>query len=98
MSHATRGGPATGGNLVLAASLALLSYVPFEYVAKGTLILCVLLFIVDPLPPYSRLLALLATMVVATLTKWHRQWHVVNREHEAMVLGQHDSAESKKED
>ena len=64
-----------GGNLMLASLLAHLSYVPFEWVAKGTLILCVLLFIVDPFPPVSRLVSLLATLIVALLSKTHRQWH-----------------------
>jgi hypothetical protein len=72
MSHV----PRTGGNLVLAASLALLSYVPFEYVAKATILVCVVTFVLDPFPPYSRLLALMATMVVALLTKWHRDWQM----------------------
>ena len=70
----------------MAASLALLSYVPFEYVAKGTLVLCVILFVVDPIPPYSRLLALLATMVVATLTKWYRIWQAASKEQEVTIV------------
>ena len=48
----------TSNNLVLAALLALLSYVPFEYLAKFSLLVAAGLFIVDPLPPYTRLLAL----------------------------------------
>ena len=68
-----------GGNLMLASALALLSYVPFQLVAKISLILCVLVFIVDPIPPMSRLLSLVAVMVVALLTKAHRRWEEENQ-------------------
>lgn len=66
---------ARGVNLVLASLLAFLSYVPFEYVAKGSLLVCVWLFIVDPIPPVSRLLSLIATMVIAGLSRLYRNWN-----------------------
>ncbi|KAL9187403.1 hypothetical protein ACHAXT_001506 [Thalassiosira profunda] len=47
---------ATGANLVLASLLATLSYVPFELVAKLTLIVCLIIFVLDPFPE-SRLVA-----------------------------------------
>ena len=72
MSSGGSGGPRIGGNLVLASGLALLSYVPFEIVAKGSLLFCAVLFILDPIPPISRLLSLVSVMVVAVLTRWHR--------------------------
>jgi hypothetical protein len=59
---------------MLAAVLALLSYIPFEYVAKGTLLASILLFVLDPLPPLTRLLSLVSVVVVAILSKLHRQW------------------------
>jgi flagellar biosynthesis component FlhA len=68
---ATGGG---GGNLVLAALLALLSYAPFEYVAKISLVINMMLFVVDPFPPNSRLLALVSTVVVAGLSALHKRW------------------------
>lgn len=68
--HPPRGPTTIGGhNFLLASILALLSYVPFEWVAKGSLILCAFLFIVDPIPPISRLLALISLLVVYGLTK-----------------------------
>lgn len=63
---------AQGRPVSLAAGLALLSYVPFEYVAKGTLILCAFLFIVDPFPPLSRFVAVISLLVVACLSRLHR--------------------------
>jgi hypothetical protein len=69
-----------GGNLVLASILAVLSYVPFEMVAKGSLVFCALLFIVDPIPPTSRLLSVATVLVVAVLTRLHNQWKAVNDE------------------
>ena len=72
MSSGGSGGPRIGGNLVLATGLSFLSYVPFEIVAKGSLIFCAILFILDPIPPVSRLLSLVSVMVIAVLTRWHR--------------------------
>lgn len=45
-----------GGNLILSAFLAALSYLPFEIIAKSTLIFCVAIFIFDPFPT-SRLIS-----------------------------------------
>lgn len=62
-----------GVNLALASSLALLSYVPFEYVAKGTLLVSAFLFVVDPIPPLSRLVAIVSLLVVFGLSKLYNQ-------------------------
>ena len=68
-------------NVMLAATLACLSYVPFEYVAKGSLVLAVLLFIVDPVPPISRLLSLVLVVIVGIISKLHRQYIVEEIDH-----------------
>lgn len=70
---------------MLASLLALLSYVPFEVVAKVSLLVCVALFILDPLPPVTRLLSLVATIVVALLSKWYRQAMQAQRQEEALA-------------
>mmetsp|Transcript_42796 Transcript_42796/g.120940 ORF Transcript_42796/g.120940 Transcript_42796/m.120940 type:complete len:116 (+) Transcript_42796:159-506(+) len=72
-THRPPSAPLGGNNLVLASLLAILSYVPFEWVAKGSLIVCAFLFIVDPFPPISRLLAIVSLFVVYGLTKLHNQ-------------------------
>ena len=59
---------------MLAAVLALLSYAPFEYVAKTTLIVAAGLFIIDPMPPYSRLIALVSVGMVGLLSRVLRTW------------------------
>jgi xanthosine utilization system XapX-like protein len=64
-----------GGNLVLASVLALLSYVPFDLVAKGSLIVCAILFILDPIPPVTRLVSLVSLLVVHFLSKLYKQHH-----------------------
>ena len=66
--------PRTAGDLMFAAILALLSYAPFEYVAKTTLIAAATLFILDPLPPYSRLIALLSIAAVSLLSRTLKTW------------------------
>ena len=76
-----------GGNLVLASCLALLSYVPFELVAKGSLIVCALLFVVDPIPPLSRLLSLISLLVILGLTKAYRQHQIQQQQEEAGIEG-----------
>ena len=69
-------------NLALASLLALLSYVPFAWVAKGSLLLCAFLFIVDPIPPTSRLLAIISLLVVYGLTKLHNHHQLQNLQEE----------------
>ena len=69
-----KSGSQIGGNIMLASMLAILSYAPFEVVAKGALVFSVVLFVLDPIPPVSRLLALLTTGFVAILSKVHREW------------------------
>lgn len=66
--------PRSAGDLMLAAVLALLSYAPFEYVAKTTLVAAAVLFILDPIPPYSRLIALLSIGMVGVLSRVLRSW------------------------
>ena len=63
-----------GRSLLLTSVLALLSYIPFEYIAKITLAFCAIVFIGDPIPPISRLLALTGVLLVALLSKIERQW------------------------
>eukprot|EP00585_Thalassiosira_rotula_P007049 CAMPEP_0196152456 /NCGR_PEP_ID=MMETSP0910-20130528/35510_1 /TAXON_ID=49265 /ORGANISM="Thalassiosira rotula, Strain GSO102" /LENGTH=97 /DNA_ID=CAMNT_0041416053 /DNA_START=10 /DNA_END=303 /DNA_ORIENTATION=+ len=59
---------ATGVNLILSSLLATLSYLPFELVAKGTLVICILLFVLDPFPE-SRLVALAGVMGVLLINR-----------------------------
>ena len=76
-----------GGNLILASLLAILSYVPFELVAKIGLVFCALLFVFDPIPPLSRLLSLITLMVIAGLSKLYRQHQeVMGQEGEVEVV------------
>jgi hypothetical protein len=63
-----------GNNLVLSSILAFFSYGPFEYVAKVTLIVAVALFILDPIPPVSRLLSLVITAAVLVLARLEKTW------------------------
>ena len=46
----------TGGNLTFASILAALSYLPFEIIAKSTLLFCIAIFVLDPFPT-SRLVS-----------------------------------------
>ena len=48
--------------------MALLAYLPFESVAKGSLLVCVGMFILDPFP-LSRVYALVAVIIVQLLAK-----------------------------
>ena len=61
----------TGTNLILASLLATLSYLPFEAVAKFTLVVCLLVFILDPYPG-SRLVAFVAVGVVLLINRARR--------------------------
>jgi membrane protein implicated in regulation of membrane protease activity len=68
----------------LAAVLALTAYVPFEWMAKVSLLIGVWMFVVDPLPPMTRLLSMISTLMVLLLTKWYRH-AVAEREKEESV-------------
>lgn len=84
-----------GGNLMIASVLALLSYVPFEWVAKGTLLFCVFLFVVDPIPPVSRIASLVTTLVVAFLSRAYRRWHEEKAATEAAESDENDQGAGK---
>mmetsp|Transcript_32333 Transcript_32333/g.96931 ORF Transcript_32333/g.96931 Transcript_32333/m.96931 type:complete len:107 (+) Transcript_32333:126-446(+) len=58
----------SSANAGLAALVAVLAYLPFELVAKGTLILCAGIFVFDPFP-LSRIVALAAVGVVGCLAR-----------------------------
>ncbi len=63
-----------GQSIVLSSVLALLSYVPFEVVAKFTLIFCGIVFVFDPFPPVSRLVSLFGVVIVGVLGRIERNW------------------------
>jgi len=71
----------TSKNLFLAAVVALSVYVPFETVAKVSLIVAAFLFVVDPIPPYSRLIAIASCWTVLKLNKYHRGF-IIKQQHE----------------
>ncbi len=52
----------------------MLSYFPFEWIAKVSLIVFAALFILDPYPPTSRIVSLLGVVVLRILTKMEKQW------------------------
>ena len=59
---------ALGSNLILSSFLAALSYLPFEYIAKFTLVVCFLLFIIDPYPG-SRIVSFVAVGAVLVINR-----------------------------
>lgn len=71
----------TSKNLFLAAVVALSVYVPFETVAKVSLIAAAVLFVLDPIPPYSRLIAILSCCMVLKLNKYHTN-SILQQQHE----------------
>jgi hypothetical protein len=83
-----------GQSLVLSSILALLSYVPFEIVAKFTLIFCGIIFVVDPIPPTSRLVSLVSVVLVGALSKIERQW----REGQELLQSKDDDLQEGKSD
>ena len=73
--------PASSKNLFLAAIVALSVYVPFETVAKVSLVTVAFLFVVDPIPPYSRLIAIVSCWVILKLSKYYRD-SILRQQHE----------------
>jgi hypothetical protein len=69
-----------GTNIMMfAAAFACLSYVPYEYVAKGSLVFAILLFIFDPIPSVTQLLSYLLVITVYVTSKLHLQL-IMNQE------------------
>jgi hypothetical protein len=64
----------TSNNLLVAALLALLSYIPFQYLSKGTLVAAAILFVVDPRPPLTRLFALGLVVFINILARIDKDW------------------------
>lgn len=52
----------------------MISYLPFEWLAKISLLVFALVFILDPFPPTSRLMSLVGVVVLRILTKMEKQW------------------------
>jgi len=50
---------------------ALTAFVPFETIATATLLVCVFLFVLDPIPPATRVIAMISVFVVAILARFH---------------------------
>mmetsp|Transcript_3245 Transcript_3245/g.4785 ORF Transcript_3245/g.4785 Transcript_3245/m.4785 type:complete len:121 (+) Transcript_3245:16-378(+) len=66
--------PTLGKSLLLSSILAFLSYLPFEAIAKGTLVFCAFTFVNDPFPPTSRVVAVCGVIVVLILSNIERKW------------------------
>lgn len=60
-------------NIVLAASVALLSYFPFEVICKLTLILSALIFVLNPFP-LARIISIIGILVMAILNRVKQAW------------------------
>lgn len=89
--------PRLGGNLALASILAILSYVPFELVAKGTLIVCALLFIWDPLPPLTRLLPLVCLFIVSFLSRLYKRYEAFQEDQDIQLIHHPAEADTRRE-
>lgn len=93
----------TSNNLLVAAVLALLSYIPFEILAKISLLIAAGLFITDPIPGVTRLIALGLVGFVAILSRIEQNWAQNQEEGEEVVVVEEeeviitDKDESKKE-
>lgn len=70
--------------LILPLGMALMSYIPFEIVAKVTLVVLAVLFVVDPFPPVSRLVSVISLVVVAGLTRWYTAVRRENQENDGI--------------
>lgn len=66
-------------NVLLAASVALLSYFPFEVVAKLTLLVAALMFVLNPFP-LARILSLICILVLAILNRVKKSWDLGQEE------------------
>mmetsp|Transcript_28618 Transcript_28618/g.48330 ORF Transcript_28618/g.48330 Transcript_28618/m.48330 type:complete len:97 (+) Transcript_28618:168-458(+) len=73
-------------NILLAASVALLAYFSFEVIAKITLIVAALMFMLNPFP-LARLISLICILVLAILNKIKKTWEEGQEEEEEAQEG-----------
>ena len=60
-------------NFLFSAIIAFAVYVPFTTVAKATVLVSGILFIVDPIPPYTRLVGIVSCGLILKLNAWYRE-------------------------
>ncbi|VEU34697.1 unnamed protein product [Pseudo-nitzschia multistriata] len=78
---------ATGASLSLTLSgIRDRAAASFESIAKATLVVSAVLFVADPLPPYTRLAALVSCFSVLKLSAAHKQL-LIRRQHEEEQAG-----------
>ena len=90
----------TGSNFILASLLATLSYLSFQLVAQFTLVVCVILFVLDPFPT-SRLVSVAGVAVVLAITRARRHFLILeaaNEDEERQQQQSANSSEDKKSD
>ena len=80
----------------LAAFFAILAYLPFESIAKGTLLVCVTVFVLDPFP-LSRVYAVGAVAIVQVLAKIYNSTLATQEAGDAQANDQGDASSGKKE-
>ena len=83
-----------GTNLILSSFLAALSYLPFELIAKITLVICLLLFILDPYPA-SRIVSFCAVGGVLIINRVRQKFMVEEEDHHQE--GEQDTRRDKSE-
>lgn len=75
-------------NVLLAASVALFSYFPFEVVAKLTIVVAALMFMLNPFP-LARLVALICMLILSLLNRTRKAWE----EGQDEVVGEDEQGE-----
>ena len=63
--------PLNQNTMVVALMAALTAYVPFETLATAWLLVCAFLFILDPLPPTTRVISMISVVIVAVLARFN---------------------------
>lgn len=77
--------PLSDNVLIVSLLTFLTAHIAFETLAVATLLTCAFLFVWDPLPPTTRLLAMLSVLIVAILAKFHNS---INQEREHAIFSE----------
>eukprot|EP00588_Corethron_pennatum_P030042 CAMPEP_0194327112 /NCGR_PEP_ID=MMETSP0171-20130528/39681_1 /TAXON_ID=218684 /ORGANISM="Corethron pennatum, Strain L29A3" /LENGTH=86 /DNA_ID=CAMNT_0039086949 /DNA_START=45 /DNA_END=305 /DNA_ORIENTATION=+ len=86
--------------MAMRLAFAVLAYVPFEILSKTTLLFCVIMFVLDPVPPLTRLFSLALCALLFGLVRVERVWKEgqVNNNDSVVVTGGHDEGAGEKND
>eukprot|EP00588_Corethron_pennatum_P007882 CAMPEP_0194289820 /NCGR_PEP_ID=MMETSP0169-20130528/39928_1 /TAXON_ID=218684 /ORGANISM="Corethron pennatum, Strain L29A3" /LENGTH=86 /DNA_ID=CAMNT_0039037229 /DNA_START=1 /DNA_END=261 /DNA_ORIENTATION=+ len=86
--------------MAMRLAFAVLAYVPFKTLSKTTFLFCAIMFVLDPVPPLTRLFSLALCALLFGLVRVERVWKEgqVNNDDSGVITGGYDEGTDEKSD